>query len=148
MPRYDQLPTNDSTGTPDDQTELLFEARPSLDPDETRNSTDPQNANAHLNSSSSSSAAPASSVRPSPVIRGNDGVFSNMSAKPEASAATPGKAYLDAIQSEPPSYADIVQEPAPSYYETTVIASSIGQDGEVLIEGYFFHALPLLTRPM
>ncbi|KAI9093456.1 hypothetical protein DFS34DRAFT_264242 [Phlyctochytrium arcticum] len=63
---------------------------------------------------------------------GNDGVFANLSAKQESSAMPQGKIYEEL---EPPTYAEAAHDTAPSYYETSVIANVISEDGEVLIDG-------------
>ncbi|RKP35529.1 hypothetical protein BJ085DRAFT_24661, partial [Dimargaris cristalligena] len=57
----------------------------------------------------------------------NDGVFFNISAKPDL--------YADKPPNEPlPSYQEVVGEQAPPYFDPTVVA--IGTDtGEILIEG-------------
>ncbi|KAI9012867.1 hypothetical protein BC832DRAFT_267639 [Gaertneriomyces semiglobifer] len=62
----------------------------------------------------------------------NDGVFSNLISKPDQPPTT-SKAFEEI---EPPSYADLEpREQIPSYYETTVVASGVLGDGEVLIDG-------------
>ncbi|KAJ3190077.1 hypothetical protein HDU85_000368 [Gaertneriomyces sp. JEL0708] len=62
----------------------------------------------------------------------NDGVSSNLNPKPDQSPFT-SKAFEEI---EPPSYADLEpREQVPSYYETTVVASGVLGDGEVLIDG-------------
>jgi hypothetical protein len=87
-------------------------------------------------SSSSSTAVPRDNSNPPPFrpipmhARGNDGVFANLSAKPEAPAIS-GKQFQEI---EPPSYADIVHENPPAFFETTTVIA-MGEDGDVLIEG-------------
>ena len=40
---------------------------------------------------------------------------------------------------EPPSYDEIAREETPPYMENTVVTTSIGEDGDVLIEGMFLN---------
>jgi hypothetical protein len=54
---------------------------------------------------------------------GNDGVFSNMSAKPAQ-----GKVFEEI---EPPSYHEVVVDPSPDYF-----VSCVDENGEILIEGF------------
>jgi hypothetical protein len=61
-------------------------------------------------------------VGPSAAVRGNDGVFSNMSAKPNQ-----GKTFEEI---EPPSYHDVIVDPSPDYH-----INCVDETGEVLIEG-------------
>ncbi|KAI9011163.1 hypothetical protein BC832DRAFT_549871 [Gaertneriomyces semiglobifer] len=76
--------------------------------------------------------AAAASAAPARAPSGNDGVFSNLSAKPDNSSSG-GKVFEEI---EPPSYGDLEpREQVPSYYETTILASGIAEDGEVLIDG-------------
>ncbi|KAI9206241.1 uncharacterized protein BJ171DRAFT_44081 [Polychytrium aggregatum] len=83
--------------------------------------------------SSSSSARPGPSTsRPHIVGTGHDGVFSNMSAKPSLNDAPP--VITKPWEVEPPSYAEATLDSAPSYMDTTVFAT-VGEDGEVLVEG-------------
>jgi Protein of unknown function (DUF2370) len=56
-------------------------------------------------------------------VIGQDGVFSNMAAKPHMQQVL-----------EPPSYNDIAEDMPPTYFENTVTGFS--EDGEVLIEGF------------
>ncbi|KAJ3393059.1 hypothetical protein HDU92_008003 [Lobulomyces angularis] len=56
-----------------------------------------------------------------------DGVFSNITAKPEAT-----KPFEEL---EPPSYDISESEQVPPYFEATVAAATYGEDGEVLVEG-------------
>ncbi|TPX68542.1 hypothetical protein SpCBS45565_g02975 [Spizellomyces sp. 'palustris'] len=129
MRAYDRLPEAEADyNHSGDEGTFLFEARPLLDND---------GADVAVEASLQSPEAATTPIPPppsrsAPVTTGNDGVFANLSAKPEVSAAPEGKTYEEL---EPPSYAEVVQDPAPSYYETTVIANGIGEDGEVLIEG-------------
>jgi hypothetical protein len=58
-----------------------------------------------------------------PVGPGNDGVFSNMSAKPAQ-----GKVFEEI---EPPSYHEVVVDPSPDYF-----VSCVDDNGEILIEGF------------
>ena len=69
------------------------------------------------------------------VPGGRDGVFSNLSAKPEI---TQGKVYEDI---EPPCYSEALLEsdPTPPYLEHTVI-SSIMESGDVFIDGMVWAA--------
>lgn len=88
-------------------------------------------------SSSSSQLHPTSSTSSSSprIIVGssNEGVFSNMAAKPSVIV---GKTYEDPL---PPSYDDLdlmgsPQQQVPPYFETTVM-TQYGEDGDILIEG-------------
>ncbi|KNC99401.1 uncharacterized protein SPPG_05644 [Spizellomyces punctatus DAOM BR117] len=106
MPNYERVPEAEEEST------SATPQQPPQEPD-TSSSTPPTRAHA-------------------PLIRGNDGVFANLSAKPEVSAKPEGKTYQEL---EPPSYAEVAHDPVPSYYETTVISSGFAEDGEVLIEG-------------
>lgn len=86
----------------------------------------------------------SSSRQPVFVPGGRDGVFSNMSAKPEVAdpnSQTPGKIYEDI---EPPNYSDVVveNEPAPPYLENTIL-TNLMETGDVVIDGMcsFFYPL-------
>ncbi|KAK2865217.1 hypothetical protein FQN49_003793 [Arthroderma sp. PD_2] len=69
----------------------------------------------------------ASTSEPSRVIRGaNDGVFANLSAKPER-----GGEKLDDL---PPTYEQAAADSAPPYWETTIVAPGMSSD-EVYVEG-------------
>ncbi|KAJ3299565.1 hypothetical protein HK104_008451, partial [Borealophlyctis nickersoniae] len=112
MRPYERIPLDDEP-----QSTVLFQARPSLeeDPEPTASSS----------SSVPAQVAPAPfSTRPVPT-RGNDGVFANLSAKPEAPSAS-GKSFQEI---EPPSYADVVHDSTPPYFEATII-STLGEDGD------------------
>ncbi|RKO91493.1 hypothetical protein BDK51DRAFT_33329 [Blyttiomyces helicus] len=123
---YERIPLGDEPTDHDEENTLLFEARHSLDDEPL------SDIPLHASSSSSSSSSPAPAPAPQRTIRGNDGVFANMAAKPDAPSAEPaGKTYEDL---EPPSYAEVVHDVAPSYFETTVV-STIAEDGQILIEG-------------
>ncbi|KAJ3039933.1 hypothetical protein HDV00_011599 [Rhizophlyctis rosea] len=119
MQPYERVPLNEESQP---ETEVLFQARPSLD------------------DSGSSSAGASSSSEPSRTVprplpfptRGSDGVFANLSAKPDA-PTTPEKQFQEF---EPPSYTDVVHENPPAYFEpTTIFAATVGEDGDILIEG-------------
>ncbi|KAJ3005460.1 hypothetical protein HKX48_000659 [Thoreauomyces humboldtii] len=130
MSNYERLPVVD-----DDDNHHI----PSLSPD-----TAPSSSSSHPITASSASSSTASPAAPSAsvVVDGSvpttaapvrDGVFSNLTAKADPTAAAPqGKAYEEL---EPPSYAEAAHDRVPTYYETTVIASGYAEDGEVLIEG-------------
>ena len=89
---------------------------------------------------------PSSSRQPVFVPGGRDGVFSNMSAKPEVAgpnSQTPGKVYEDI---EPPHYSDVVveNESAPPYLESTIL-TNLMETGDVVIEGMCFFCLSFDT---
>ncbi|KAI8826107.1 uncharacterized protein EV422DRAFT_489847, partial [Fimicolochytrium jonesii] len=73
----------------------------------------------------------------SPAV--NDGVFSNLFAKPTTDTTDNiPRVVKEFEQLEPPTYTEtIADQPAPAYGETTVVmaATSISEDGEFLIEG-------------
>ncbi|KAG9246180.1 hypothetical protein BJ878DRAFT_498153 [Calycina marina] len=57
---------------------------------------------------------------------GSDGVFANLSAKPEAG---------EKIEEHPPTYEQAAADAAPPYWETTILAPGLGGPDEVYIEG-------------
>jgi hypothetical protein len=57
---------------------------------------------------------------------GTDGVFANLSAKPETS---------EKIEEHPPTYEQAAADAAPPYWETTILAPGLGGPDEVYIEG-------------
>ncbi|KAI9471009.1 MAG: metal homeostatis protein bsd2 [Benjaminiella poitrasii] len=59
-----------------------------------------------------------------PVVHSNDGVFSNMSAKPET----------DKVEELPPTYEEAAADATPPYWQTTVIAP-VGMGDMILVEG-------------
>ncbi|KAJ1930638.1 hypothetical protein IWQ60_000146 [Tieghemiomyces parasiticus] len=73
-------------------------------------------------------ASSSSAAHPSTVGgQANDGVFFNISAKPDL--------FADKPPTEPlPSYQEVVGEQAPPYFDPTVVAIG-GDTGEILIEG-------------
>ncbi|ORX61868.1 hypothetical protein DM01DRAFT_1331336 [Hesseltinella vesiculosa] len=85
---------------------------------------------------SSSAATPPSPILPRQTSQSNrpavlpvptnDGVFSNMSAKPESESAK--------VDETPPSYDVAMQDATPPYWQTTVIAP-LGMGDVVLVEG-------------
>ncbi|KAK9479294.1 hypothetical protein V1514DRAFT_305390 [Lipomyces japonicus] len=75
-----------------------------------------------LNSSSSASSS-ANHAAPS---NSNDGVFANITAKPEANEKP--------AEENPPSYEEAAADATPPYWETTIIAPGMGSD-EVFIDG-------------
>ncbi|KAJ1963834.1 hypothetical protein GGI12_001809 [Dipsacomyces acuminosporus] len=91
---------------------------------------------AHEQSSSSAAAAAAAATAAATtattVFNTNDGVFANMSAKPELYLG-----YDDKVPNEPlPTYQDIYgpeSNSAPAYFEPAVV--SIGDEEELLVEG-------------
>ncbi|CDH54418.1 metal homeostatis protein bsd2 [Lichtheimia corymbifera JMRC:FSU:9682] len=56
----------------------------------------------------------------------NDGVFANMSAKPEREA--------DKLDETPPAYEDAAADATPPYWQTTIVAPA-GMDDMILVEG-------------
>ncbi|KAI6245734.1 Metal homeostatis protein BSD2 [Erysiphe necator] len=57
---------------------------------------------------------------------GSDGVFANLSAKPESS---------EKLEEHPPTYEQAAADSAPPYWETTILAPGLGGPDEVYIEG-------------
>lgn len=57
---------------------------------------------------------------------GSDGVFANLTAKPESG---------EKIEEHPPTYAQAALDAAPPYWETTILAPGFGGSDEVYIEG-------------
>ncbi|CDS10187.1 hypothetical protein LRAMOSA02863 [Lichtheimia ramosa] len=105
-----------------------------LDDDE-----DDSNERGHLlgtasaSSSSSSTAIPAQPPthrqqhhQPAILPVTNDGVFANMSAKPEREA--------DKQDETPPAYEDAAADATPPYWQTTIVAPA-GMDDMILVEG-------------
>ncbi|KAI7876450.1 hypothetical protein K492DRAFT_172543 [Lichtheimia hyalospora FSU 10163] len=90
-------------------------------------------ASASASSSSTSTAIP---IQPTPNHRQNqqpavlpvtnDGVFANMSAKPEREA--------DKLDETPPAYEDAAADATPPYWQTTIVAPA-GMDDMILVEG-------------
>ncbi|CAO3626132.1 unnamed protein product [Mucor hiemalis] len=68
------------------------------------------------------SSAPHQTV---PMTHSNDGVFSNMSAKPESNSK---------VEEVPPTYEEASADAAPPYWQTTIIAPA-GMGDMVLVEG-------------
>ncbi|KAJ1883004.1 hypothetical protein H4R99_000394 [Coemansia sp. RSA 1722] len=101
-------------------------------------STAPTNTNTNTNTStaaaggSSSSSGGAAAHHAVTVPNPTDGVFANMSAKPDLYLG-----YDDKVPNEPlPTYQDIYgpqSTSAPPYFETAVI--SVGDEDELLVEG-------------
>ncbi|KAM0237449.1 hypothetical protein ACHAP5_009000 [Fusarium lateritium] len=60
---------------------------------------------------------------------GSDGVFANLSARPERGTSDPEKDEL------PPSYEQAAADAAPPYWETTILAPGMGGPDEVYIDG-------------
>ncbi|RGP78994.1 metal homeostatis bsd2 [Fusarium longipes] len=60
---------------------------------------------------------------------GSDGVFANLSARPERGNSDPEKDEL------PPSYEQAAADAAPPYWETTILAPGMGGPDEVYIDG-------------
>ncbi|KAF9377065.1 hypothetical protein CPB97_010439 [Podila verticillata] len=77
--------------------------------------------------SSSSSSSSASSSNRVMMPRPTDGVFANLSAKPEV------ESQKDSEQ-RPPTYESAVQDVTPPYYEMTVLSPSVFGD-EILVSG-------------
>ncbi|KAK2737243.1 hypothetical protein FQN57_000410 [Myotisia sp. PD_48] len=69
--------------------------------------------------------ANASASTPSRIIRGNDGVFANMAAKPEAG---------EKLEDLPPTYEQAAADATPPYWETTIVAPGMSSD-EVYVDG-------------
>ncbi|KAI9216041.1 hypothetical protein BC828DRAFT_362362 [Blastocladiella britannica] len=84
----------------------------------------------HTRQQKASAAAAAATV----VHARTDGVFANLSAKPEAPRPASSAGGAPAPREMPPSYEAAVTDPAPTYWDTTVFTASI-DDGEVLVEG-------------
>ncbi|PMD42532.1 putative metal homeostatis protein BSD2 [Hyaloscypha variabilis F] len=57
---------------------------------------------------------------------GSDGVFANLSAKPEAGEKT---------EEHPPTYEQAAADAAPPYWETTILAPGLGGPDEVYVDG-------------
>jgi hypothetical protein len=57
---------------------------------------------------------------------GSDGVFANLSAKPERGEKT---------EEHPPTYEQAAADAAPPYWETTILAPGLGGPDEVYVEG-------------
>ncbi|KAL2140501.1 hypothetical protein VTI28DRAFT_3744 [Corynascus sepedonium] len=80
---------------------------------------------------SSQQARPASVVPTTSRVYGSgiqsDGVFSNLSAKPET-----GEAEKEEL---PPSYEQAAADQAPPYWETTILAPGLGGPDDVFIDG-------------
>ncbi|KAF4982110.1 hypothetical protein FZEAL_2216 [Fusarium zealandicum] len=60
---------------------------------------------------------------------GSDGVFANLSARPERGSSDPEKDEM------PPSYEQAAADAAPPYWETTILAPGMGGPDEVYIDG-------------
>lgn len=60
---------------------------------------------------------------------GSDGVFANLSARPERDDPEKGKEEL------PPSYEQAAADAAPPYWETTILAPGMGGPDEVYVDG-------------
>ncbi|KAM5341831.1 hypothetical protein ACJ41O_014862 [Fusarium nematophilum] len=60
---------------------------------------------------------------------GSDGVFANLSARPERGGGDPEK------DEQPPSYEQAAADAAPPYWETTILAPGMGGPDEVYIDG-------------
>ncbi|KAM0812003.1 putative Metal homeostatis protein BSD2 [Seiridium cardinale] len=89
------------------------------------------------------SHAPDREVDPSPVVPGgsnaqassrtygggiqSDGVFSNMTARPERGEKI--------VEEQPPTYEQAAADSAPPYWETTILAPGLGGPDEVYIDG-------------
>lgn len=83
--------------------------------------------------SSQTTSTPAA-AGPTPRIRGvfgggiqSDGVFSNLTAKPERGG--------EEKEEQPPSYEQAAADAAPPYWETTILAPGLGGPDEVYIDG-------------
>jgi len=61
-----------------------------------------------------------------PIPRSNDGVFSNLAAKPDVN--------VEKVDEQPPSYEQAAADSTPPYWETTIIAPGMSSD-EVYVEG-------------
>lgn len=57
---------------------------------------------------------------------GSDGVFANLSAKPERG---------EKVEEHPPTYEQAAADAAPPYWETTILAPGLGGSDEVYVEG-------------
>ncbi|KAI8670552.1 hypothetical protein NCS57_00526800 [Fusarium keratoplasticum] len=73
-----------------------------------------------------------SGSRPTRIVgggHGSDGVFANLSARPERGSSDPEK------DEQPPSYEQAAADAAPPYWETTILAPGMGGPDEVYIDG-------------
>jgi len=108
--------------------ELDAESRRLLTQDE----QDQAVANANISIPTTASPPPvpqrgSRAARPAALPSSNDGVFANLSAKPVADEFKDDEA--------PPTYEAAAQDATPPYWQTTVIAPSVGSDDQVLVEG-------------
>ncbi|KAI8073372.1 hypothetical protein BC940DRAFT_291167 [Gongronella butleri] len=148
MPRYQQLSTSDDTSSlgshppPSTTSSRLPEQRQLQQRDELvdtfgeefddgTDSHEQQHLLYHASDDANSAepvvhAAAATSSTPAILHASNDGVFSNMSAKPESES--------NKVDETPPSYDVAVQDATPPYWQTTVIAP-LGMGDMVLVEG-------------
>ncbi|KAI8376285.1 uncharacterized protein BYT42DRAFT_517130 [Radiomyces spectabilis] len=105
--------------------------------DEVLDDDDNDHHESHRLLETSSSSVPASDVnttqstipdanRPAVLPVTNDGVFSNMSAKPESHAAK--------VDETPPAYDEAMADATPPYWQTTVIAPA-GMGDMIFVEG-------------
>jgi hypothetical protein len=72
-----------------------------------------------------------SSSRRMPMKSVSDGVFANLSAKPELADV---KSPPPPIEELPPSYDQVAADPTPAYFDDTLWTTQT-DDGEILIEG-------------
>jgi len=100
-----------------------------------RQNSTPSFENANATQTPAQPAAPApvpSASRSTRVVgggSGSDGVFANLSARPERGNSDPEKDEL------PPSYEQAAADAAPPYWETTILAPGMGGPDEVYIDG-------------
>ncbi|EFX03922.1 metal homeostatis protein bsd2 [Grosmannia clavigera kw1407] len=86
--------------------------------------------------STTTTAAAAAATRPSAAVPSSnrvygggiqsDGVFSNLTAKPEAGVEK---------EEQPPTYEQAAADSAPPYWETTILAPGLGGSDEVYVDG-------------
>ncbi|ORZ30183.1 hypothetical protein BCR44DRAFT_1394004 [Catenaria anguillulae PL171] len=105
--------------------------------------SDSDNEDAHDDNQPLALADKSSTQVPRKVLTSSaDGVFANLSAKPEpvtrGAATAEGAADAPTTQAAPvelpPSYEAAVSDPTPTYWDTTVFTTQL-DDGEVLVEG-------------
>ncbi|KAL0076635.1 hypothetical protein J3Q64DRAFT_1770740 [Phycomyces blakesleeanus] len=88
----------------------------------------PQTTSAQVSSSTPQPRQPRSSInnRPAVLPVSNDGVFSNMAAKPESERTK--------VDETPPAYDEAAADSTPPYWQTTIIAPA-GMGDYVMVEG-------------
>ncbi|TLD17652.1 uncharacterized protein PgNI_00555 [Pyricularia grisea] len=97
-----------------------------VNPTATRNTATPGGQPATAQSPASPSGAAATPFRVYGAGMQSDGVFSNLSAKPERG---------EEKEEQPPTYEQAAADAAPPYWETTIMAPGFGGADEVYIDG-------------